>query len=215
MKVEMKLPIGFRFRPTDEELVVHYLKRKAMSLPLPASVIPELHVFNFDPWSLPGDLKEKRYYFMKRKGELGNKFSKVMSTSFGFWKFNGKVKHIFSLGAKNDVVGIRKTWTFHLAKSNKRQLRGHSSKTRWVMHEFQLVDFTRNDTYQDGDWKVCRIFQRKMKHTNIAQKCINCDIKNVEGKMGNENQNTIDFKVENKFELGPPQPTSPCSPNDS
>ncbi|XP_074294349.1 NAC domain-containing protein 83-like [Silene latifolia] len=212
----MKLPIGFRFRPTDEELVVHYLKRKAMSLPLPASVIPELHAVNFDPWSLPGDLKEKRYYFMKRKG---NKFSKVMSTSFGFWKVNnGKVKHIFSPGAQNDVVGIRKTWTFHLAKSSKSQVRGHSSKTRWVMHEFQLIDFTKNETYQDGDWIVCRIFQRKMKHKKnetTAQKCTSRDIQKVEGgKMGDESApNTYDFEV-NNFGLGPPQPTSPCSTTD-
>ena len=50
----IKMPIGFRFHPTDEELVVHYLKRKASSLPLPASVIPEFDVFETDPWSLPG-----------------------------------------------------------------------------------------------------------------------------------------------------------------
>ena len=50
----IKMPIGYRFHPTDEELVVHYLKRKALSLPLPASVIPEFDVFQTDPWSLPG-----------------------------------------------------------------------------------------------------------------------------------------------------------------
>lgn len=49
-----KLPIGYRFRPTDEELVVHYLKRKVFSIPFPASVIPEFDVFQTDPWGLPG-----------------------------------------------------------------------------------------------------------------------------------------------------------------
>ncbi|KAL6541389.1 hypothetical protein OROGR_010875 [Orobanche gracilis] len=34
----VKLPIGFRFHPTDEELLVHYLKRKVFSLPLPAGL---------------------------------------------------------------------------------------------------------------------------------------------------------------------------------
>lgn len=48
------VPIGFRFHPTDEELVVHYLKRKAFSLPLPATVIPDLDVFHSNPWDLPG-----------------------------------------------------------------------------------------------------------------------------------------------------------------
>lgn len=50
----LKLPIGYRFHPTDEELVLHYLKRKVLSIPLPASVIPEFDVFLTDPWGLPG-----------------------------------------------------------------------------------------------------------------------------------------------------------------
>lgn len=51
---EIKLPVGFRFRPTDEELLLHYLKRKVLSASLPALFIPELDVFETDPWSLPG-----------------------------------------------------------------------------------------------------------------------------------------------------------------
>lgn len=50
----LKIPVGFRFHPTDEELLVHYLKRKVHSLPLPAAVIPELDVFQCNPWDLPG-----------------------------------------------------------------------------------------------------------------------------------------------------------------
>ena len=50
----LRLPPGFRFHPTDEELVVHYLRRKVHSAPLPASIIPEVDVFKSDPWDLPG-----------------------------------------------------------------------------------------------------------------------------------------------------------------
>ncbi|KAH7566292.1 hypothetical protein JRO89_XS08G0132100 [Xanthoceras sorbifolium] len=51
----IRVPIGYRFLPTDEELVDYYLKRKVLGLPLPASIIPDpLDVFNTDPWSLPG-----------------------------------------------------------------------------------------------------------------------------------------------------------------
>lgn len=50
----IKLPIGYRFHPTDEELLVHYLKRKVLVMPLPALVIPEFDVFQTDPWGLPG-----------------------------------------------------------------------------------------------------------------------------------------------------------------
>lgn len=53
---ELRLPPGFRFHPTDEELVVQYLKRKVFSFPLPASIIPDVHVCKSDPWDLPGKL---------------------------------------------------------------------------------------------------------------------------------------------------------------
>ena len=50
----LRLPPGFRFHPTDEELVVHYLRRKVHSSPLPTFIIPEVDVFKSDPWDLPG-----------------------------------------------------------------------------------------------------------------------------------------------------------------
>ena len=52
--VVSRLPPGFRFHPTDEELVVYYLKPKVHSSPLPASIIPEAELFKSDPWDLPG-----------------------------------------------------------------------------------------------------------------------------------------------------------------
>nr|KJB31047.1 hypothetical protein B456_005G195400 [Gossypium raimondii] len=40
----LRLPHGFRFHPTDEELVVQYLGRKVLAWPLPASIIPEVMI---------------------------------------------------------------------------------------------------------------------------------------------------------------------------
>lgn len=48
-----QLPPGFRFHPTDEELVLQYLKKKVYSCPLPASIIPDIDISKFDPWDLP------------------------------------------------------------------------------------------------------------------------------------------------------------------
>lgn len=50
------LPPGFRLHPTDEELVVHYLKRKAASAPLPVAIIADVDLYKFDPWELPSML---------------------------------------------------------------------------------------------------------------------------------------------------------------
>lgn len=58
----VKLPPGFRFHPTDEELVVQYLGRKVFSYPLPAAIIPELDLCEFDPWDLPGNYPKRKKY---------------------------------------------------------------------------------------------------------------------------------------------------------
>jgi hypothetical protein len=48
------LPPGFRFHPTDEELILHYLRKRAAAAPCPAPVIAEVDIYKFDPWDLPG-----------------------------------------------------------------------------------------------------------------------------------------------------------------
>ncbi|PIA40769.1 hypothetical protein AQUCO_02400081v1 [Aquilegia coerulea] len=54
-----QLPPGYRFHPTDEELVVHYLKKKIASDPLPVSIIAEVDLYKFDPWELPAGGTQK------------------------------------------------------------------------------------------------------------------------------------------------------------
>ncbi|KAK8450153.1 hypothetical protein SEVIR_7G317200v4 [Setaria viridis] len=50
------LPAGFRFHPTDEELIVHYLMNQASSLPCPVPIIAEVNIYQCNPWDLPGSL---------------------------------------------------------------------------------------------------------------------------------------------------------------
>ncbi|TVU36591.1 hypothetical protein EJB05_18529, partial [Eragrostis curvula] len=53
-EAELNLPPGFRFHPTDEELVVHYLCKKVGRQQLPVPIIAEVDLYKFDPWDLPG-----------------------------------------------------------------------------------------------------------------------------------------------------------------
>ncbi|KAI3823247.1 hypothetical protein L1987_04680 [Smallanthus sonchifolius] len=50
------LPPGFRFHPSDEELIVHYLFNKVKLRSLPAEVIAEIELYKYDPWDLPSKI---------------------------------------------------------------------------------------------------------------------------------------------------------------
>ena len=48
---------GFRFHPTDEELVSFYLKKKIQQKPISIELIKQLDIYKFDPWDLPSKLE--------------------------------------------------------------------------------------------------------------------------------------------------------------
>lgn len=50
----VNFPPGFGFCPTHEELVVHFLLRKASLLPYHPGIIPDLDLYPYDPWDLDG-----------------------------------------------------------------------------------------------------------------------------------------------------------------
>lgn len=50
------LPPGFRFHPTDEELVNYYLKRKIHGHKIELDIIPEIELYKSEPWELSGTL---------------------------------------------------------------------------------------------------------------------------------------------------------------
>lgn len=50
----VSMPPGFRFHPTDEELVIYYLKRKINGRTIELEIIPEIDLYKCEPWDLPG-----------------------------------------------------------------------------------------------------------------------------------------------------------------
>jgi hypothetical protein len=53
MEVEQDLP-GFRFHPTEEELLDFYLDRMVHGKKLHFDIIGTLNIYRHDPWDLPG-----------------------------------------------------------------------------------------------------------------------------------------------------------------
>jgi hypothetical protein len=54
---KMDLPPGFRFHPTDEELISHYLYKKVLDSNFSARAIGDVDLNKSEPWDLPCKLK--------------------------------------------------------------------------------------------------------------------------------------------------------------
>ncbi|RLN22346.1 NAC domain-containing protein 83-like isoform X1 [Panicum miliaceum] len=170
------LPIGFRFRPTDEELLLHYLRRKALACPLPAGIIPDADLVRLHPWDLlppagGGDADGERFFFHRpatRCWRKGGGAARAAGT--GVWRPSGKEKLVFSPRCKRPV-GTKRTLVFCRGRA-----RG-AARTDWAMHEYRLLPAglhpfhgcaaAANPTATHvschgaaADWVVCRIFKR-------------------------------------------------------
>lgn len=54
----IELPPGFRFHPTDEELITHYLSQKVLETNFSAIAIGEVDLNKCEPWELPCESPE-------------------------------------------------------------------------------------------------------------------------------------------------------------
>ncbi|GAB2218579.1 hypothetical protein Droror1_Dr00001806 [Drosera rotundifolia] len=167
----LQLPAGFRFHPTDEELVVHYLVKKCASQPISVPIIAEIDLYKFDPWHLPGVALygEKEWYFFSprdRKYPNGSRPNRAAGT--GFWKATGADKPI----GKPKTLGIKKALVFYAGKAPK------GVKTNWIMHEYRLAGVDRSAGKKTNlrldDWVLCRIYNKKgsIEKVSIDQKAL-------------------------------------------
>ncbi|KAG6426702.1 hypothetical protein SASPL_110929 [Salvia splendens] len=155
----LRLPPGFRFHPTDEELVVQYLKPKVHSYPVPASIIAHVDVCKADPWDLPGNSEQERYFFSTKEVKYPNGNRSNRATVSGYWKATGLDKQIVSTRT-HQVVGMKKTLVFYTGKPPK------GCRTDWIMHEYRLpppklsLSPPRSNQPHES-WVLCRIFFKR------------------------------------------------------
>ncbi|KAE8721785.1 NAC domain-containing protein 68 [Hibiscus syriacus] len=118
----VNLPPGFRFYPTDEELVVHFLQRKAALLPCHPDVIPDLELYPYDPWELDGKAlgEGKQWYFYSRR-------TQNRSTGNGYWKAMGIDEPVVKSNSSKKV-GMKKYFVFYIGESGPAGI-----KTNWTM----------------------------------------------------------------------------------
>lgn len=163
---DVALP-GFRFHPTDEELVGFYLRRKVERKPLRIELIRQVDIYKYDPWDLPlpkvGAAGDKEFYFFCMRGrKYRNSVRPNRVTGSGFWKATGIDKPIYSSGERIQCIGLKKSLVYYRGSA------GKGTKTDWMMHEFRLPPGwnhstqpnPRNIAQETEDWTLCRIFKR-------------------------------------------------------
>ncbi|KAG0457729.1 hypothetical protein HPP92_022605 [Vanilla planifolia] len=154
------LPPGFRFHPTDDEIITHYLLEKVANSRFSAVAIGEANLNESEPWDLPRKAKmgEKEWFFFAHKDKkYPTGFRTNRATPTGYWKATGKDKEIF--GRNGNLVGMKKTLVFHTGRAPK------GMKTNWVMQEYRLEGtsnyfFNLNNTTKD-EWAVCKVYHKK------------------------------------------------------
>ncbi|XP_048421287.1 NAC domain-containing protein 6-like [Pyrus x bretschneideri] len=152
MTPEFELP-GFRFHPTEEELLEFYLKNMVFGKRLRFDIIGFLNIYHHDPWDLPGLSKigeREWYFFVPRDRKHGSGGRPNRTTETGFWKATGSDRKIVSLSEPKRIIGLRKTLVFYKGRAPR------GSKTDWVMNEYRLPD---NCQYLK-DIVLCKIYRK-------------------------------------------------------
>ncbi|XP_038985929.1 NAC domain-containing protein 79 isoform X2 [Phoenix dactylifera] len=158
--VHMDLPPGFRFHPTDEELITYYLYKKVIDASFSARAIGEVDLTKSEPWDLPSSTGEKDGYFFcvrDRKHPTGLRTNRA--TEAGYWKATGKDKEIHR---GKILIGMKKTLVFYRGRASKVE------KTNWVMHEYRLEGKTSVHNLcrtKMNEWVICKVF-----HKNSGEK---------------------------------------------
>ncbi|XP_057970612.1 NAC domain-containing protein 37 [Malania oleifera] len=155
--MESCVPPGFRFHPTDEELVGYYLKKKVASQKIDLDVIREIDLYRIEPWDLQdrcriGYEEQSEWYFFSHKDKkypTGTRTNRA--TVAGFWKATGRDKAVYD---KAKLIGMRKTLVFYKGRAPNGQ------KTDWIMHEYRL-ESEENGPPQEEGWVVCRAFKKR------------------------------------------------------
>ncbi|KAI3420551.1 NAC domain-containing protein [Psidium guajava] len=136
-------PTGFRFYPTEEELISFYLHNQLHGLKQDKlhRAIPVLDIFDTEPWNLPqvaGELcredREQWFFFapMQEREARGGRPSRSMAT--GYWKATGSLGYVYS--SDNKVIGVKKSMVFYLGKPPT------GRKTKWKLNEYRAIELS-------------------------------------------------------------------------
>ncbi|KAL9337227.1 hypothetical protein Peur_068996 [Populus x canadensis] len=124
------VPTGYRFSPNDDDLVVHYLKKKILGQQLPADVIPTTDVYASSPDKLPlddfkGGVANEWFFFSTRSEDAD-----IILTENGYYAV--EPEGTAPIAWKDKIVGYAKTLNFYQGSPP------NGSETDWMVEEFSV-----------------------------------------------------------------------------
>ncbi|KAK1429485.1 hypothetical protein QVD17_11694 [Tagetes erecta] len=192
------LPVGYRFNPTDEEVVKHYLLKKMKNEFIPMTKIREADIYVSHPKELvvnyPQAVENTWYFFTPRIKKYPNGNIPARVAGPGYWKATGPDKIIRDNGKK---IGGRKSLVYYEGRAPSWR------KTEWMMHEFVVEGYEDRNQLDSNkkkfnDYVLCRIYINKNKKDKVVidQDVDDVVVQQVPGQ--NLNPATPDF-VENNL----------------
>uniref|UniRef100_M8D0X3 NAC domain-containing protein 42 n=1 Tax=Aegilops tauschii TaxID=37682 RepID=M8D0X3_AEGTA len=176
---------GYRFHPTDEELVTFYLRRKVAGKPLSIEVIREMDIYKHDPWDLPKALSGRPIYSAASGG---------------------------SGSASGVLIGLKKSLVYYLGKFGKGTKTDWMMHEFRIPPSAAAAANASQSTQEAEVWTICRIFRRtityrKQQTWRTAPKPSAADQSSNTGsfessEVGHEYMNCLQA----------PAPTAPCIP---
>ncbi|CAH1423459.1 unnamed protein product [Lactuca virosa] len=204
--LELQLP-GFRFHPTEEELLDFYLKKMVSGKNARFDIIGYLNIYLYDPWALPGLSKigeREWYFFVPRDRKHGSGGRPNRTTQNGFWKATGSDRKIFSLSDPKKHLGLKKTLVFYKGRAPR------GNKTDWVMNEYRLPD----NYPLAKEIVLCKIYRKATSMKVLEQRAaMEEETKILQVPTPLSPEETISFYTQTN-ELAPPKPI-PATPMES
>ncbi|KAK3420272.1 hypothetical protein EUGRSUZ_G01083 [Eucalyptus grandis] len=192
--------VGFRFLPTEEELLNGYLTSKVLGY-ADGCIIPELDDFYaWDPWDLPGLYQQISnipsdgldWYFFCPSPYLAQNSERVKrQTRSGKWKITCQKDEIKARDTKV-LIGTKRILVFNKGRA----------KTGWVMHEYHLNPKLLNgysSTFQIP-YILCRLKRKPSESLDISPSFEGGSSVTYDSPVASQRELTEDSNQESSFQ---------------